>query len=73
MKTGNVSDEHQNESLKTESTINITREVDRCDLWKHMVRSLDKEPVKPVTPDDSNTVTHSKVNGSAKTNLLNRF
>ena len=35
MKTGNESDEHQNESLKTESTINITHEVDKCDLWKY--------------------------------------
>ena len=34
MKTGNESDEHQNESLKTESSINITCEVDKCDLWK---------------------------------------
>lgn len=35
------------ESLKVQSKINISEEVDRCDLWKHMVRSLDKEPGSP--------------------------
>lgn len=27
-----------------DTDINITREVDRCDLWQHMVHKLDEEP-----------------------------
>lgn len=45
-----TSDAHagQLEGLKAQSKINITEEVDHCELWRHMVRSLDKEPDSPL-------------------------
>ena len=30
--------------IKKDTDINMTCEVDRCELWKHMVHKLDKEP-----------------------------
>lgn len=34
--------------VKKDTDINISREVDRCELWKHMVHTLDKEPVNEI-------------------------
>lgn len=38
-------DELDGRVASADTDINITREVDRCDLW-HMVHKLDKEPIR---------------------------
>lgn len=50
-----------------ESHINITQEMDRCDLWKHMVHNLESEP--------SLSINGKKENGGVKcrANLNERF
>ena len=47
------------EALQVQSKINITEEVDRCDLWKHMVRSLDKEPGTPSLHKQTSSSSHN--------------
>ena len=47
-----------------DGSLNITHEVNKCDLWKHMVHSLDKEP---------SSTGKTKNEGGAKTNLMTKF
>lgn len=51
-----------------ETEINMTREVNRCDLWKHMVRTLDKEPHNVHNAKDD-----SERNGNVRKNLSSQF
>lgn len=58
-----------NGGLAAEHNINITDEVNRCDLWKHMVRHLDKEP-------NAGSLRNRAVDGkssNARTNLSKKF
>lgn len=42
-------DSNPNDNLgSVDADINMTREVNRCELWKHMVHTLDKEPTSLV-------------------------
>ena len=52
-------------STKSESHINITQEMDRCDLWKHMVHNFEKEPSSCVTKSDSKKKENG-LNGGVK-------
>ena len=46
-----------------DGSLNMTQEVNNCDLWRHMVGSMDKQP----------SSSSLKRTNSAKANLLNKF
>lgn len=52
-------DHHQHVCLQYDDDFNITHEVDKCDLWKNMVRSHDTPSRKPLTSSTSTSGSSS--------------
>ena len=52
---------------------NMSEEVDRCQLWKHMVHHLDKEPLSPKKSQLRNRSSEGRDSSVAKANLSKKF
>lgn len=60
---------------KVEHDINITEEVDRCQLWRHMVHKLDNEPSAAASSKSQlrNRGSEGKPSSAARKNLIKTF
>ena len=68
-------EENASRKSSNDKPINITREMNNCDLWKHMVGSMDrnKQQQQQQQQPAGDQSASSQRRSSVKTNLLSKF